>query len=540
MTSVWQFGALSLLLLFVHYGSAEASVTDAKDDRPNIIFIIADDHRYDAFGAFNPALETPALDRMINDGVVFENAFVTTSLCSPSRASILSGQVMRNHGVVDNNSPMPEGFEPFSVHLDRAGYDTAFVGKWHMGASDASPKPGFDHWVSFDGQGNYGPTDAFGQPSVLNVNGDSQPQDGYITDVLTDYAVDWLEDRGDEPFFLYLSHKAVHLPFTPAERHADQYSALPIKRPVSADLQKRSGPTPMWLSAQRNSWAGVDFPYYSTRTMEAFQRDYYGALSAVDDSVARLLGWIDGGGNGRDTVVVYTSDNGFMFGEQGLLDKRAAYEASMRVPMIFFGPAVLGDARHVPTLARNIDIAPTLLSLASIEPPATYDGRDMLAVPSTDKEPLIYEYYWEFNYPQTPSTFAIRTDRYKYVQYHGVWDVEELFDLKEDPDELVNLIQDPAHQQRKVEMRAQLYEALASEEGRPQIPFTSRYNQGAVFWSDSGSSTIEFPQGWRRDAGSADKYEHFLPDGSGKDGRLKAITPAVRRILDSETQSEAP
>ncbi|QLC24740.1 sulfatase [Parasphingopyxis algicola] len=523
--------SIATLLLLLPASAAWAH----SDERPNMILILTDDQRFDAIGALTPGLETPAMDRLLREGLHFRNAFVTTSLCSPSRASLITGMAMRNHGVVDNNSATPQNFRPFSVQLDEAGYDTAFIGKWHMGHADASPKPGFDRWVSFEGQGNYGPVDAFGSPSLLNVDGEEVPQRGYITDELTDYALDWLGGRDETPFFLYLSHKAAHLPFTPAERHRGQYADTDFARPPSWSTDARSGPVPMWLSNQRNSWSGVDFTYYSHSPLIAFQRDYYASLSAVDDSLARILAWIEANPNGRDTVVIFTSDNGFMFGEQGLIDKRAAYEASIRVPMIVHAPARFGAGRTVDAIARNIDVAPTILDLAGLAVPDHYDGRSLLAAATGDagdEQPaLVYEYFWEFNYPQTPSTFALRTDRYKYIQYHGVWDTEELFDLHNDPDELVNLIGDPDHAELVRAMRARLHQTLSRGEARPAIPFTARFNQGAVFWSPDAASSVNFPPHWRRTPDAPDRYEHILPDGPEKERQLQAITPAVGRIL---------
>ncbi len=519
--------------------AGQAEARDVADTRANVIVVLVDDQRYDAFGALDENLSTPSLDRLIREGVRFENAFVTTSLCSPSRASIMSGQMMSTHGIVDNNSPTPEGFQPFSVLLDSEGYDTAFVGKWHMGNSDASPKPGFDHWVSFEGQGNYSPVNAFGQPSLLNVNGTSVPQTGYITDELTDYAIDWLETRGDAPFLLFLSHKAVHLPFTPADRHAGQYDELDLQRPATDDPAARTGPRPMWLTMQNNSWHGSDFAFYSNRPLEDIQRTYYSALSGVDDSVGALFRALGSMDTPRDTVIIYTSDNGFMFGEQGLVDKRAAYEASMRVPMIVHAPQRLEGGTTSPVLARNIDIAPTILGLAGIDIPDHYEGRDMLSVdPATDSEALVYEYYWEFNYPQTPTTFALRNSRYKYIQYHGVWDTEELFDLQADPEERHNLVANPDHQDTLIDMRAELYAKLSKDGARPEIPFTERYNQGAVFWSSEVSSGVDFPPHWERSTDAADKYEHILPDSPGKTQQLEMITPAVRSIIDGAGSEE--
>ncbi len=295
----------------------------------NVVFILTDDHRYDAMGFMgHPFLETPHMDALAEEGVHFRNAFVTTSLCSPSRASILTGLYAHRHHVVDNNHPVPAGTVYFPQYLQQAGYETAFVGKWHMGNEGDDPKPGFDHWVSFRGQGTYLPS-----PNGLNVNGERVPQKGYITDELTDYAVDWLEGLSDDqPFFLYLSHKAVHANFTPAERHAGRYADREIEPPSTMALPARSAHWPAWTQNQRNSWHGVDFPYHSRLDVWAYYRRYLETLLGVDDSVGRVVdhlrrrGWLD------NTLVMYMGDNGFAFGEHGLIDKRTAYEESMRVP----------------------------------------------------------------------------------------------------------------------------------------------------------------------------------------------------------------
>ena len=526
---------LAMAVSIVPMATLAETPKPSEDQRPNIVVILVDDQRFDAFGALNPALETPSLDRLLAEGVRYENGFVTTSLCSPSRASIMSGQTMRRHGIVDNNSPTPVGFLPFSALLDEAGYDTAFIGKWHMGNADSSPKPGFDHWVSFEGQGNYGPVDAFGRPSQFNVNGDTVQQTGYITDELTDYATSWLETRSDAPFMLFLSHKAVHLPFTPAERHAGQYAQTEFPLPSNADPEQREGPLPMWVTMQNNSWHGSGFAFYSDRSLQDIQRSYYAALSGVDESTGAILDTLDQLNTERDTILIYTSDNGFQFGEQGLVDKRTAYEASMKVPFIIHAPDRLPGGTTSPVLARNIDIAPTILSLAGIEIPQDYDGRDILSVdPASDDEAMIYEYYWEFNYPQTPSTFAIRTGNLKYIQYHGVWDTEELFDLATDPDETRNLVGDPDYQDVLIELRARLHTELSNGQAGPQIPFTARFNQGAVFWNPGVSQSVDFPPDWRRGPDADDKYEHIIPDGQSKPARLEAITPVLRGILDSD------
>ncbi|MEQ8691616.1 MAG: sulfatase [Pseudomonadales bacterium] len=525
---------LSVLMLLVLWQPALAQ------QPPNIIFVLTDDQRYDELGFMNPVLATPHMDDLAARGVHFRNAFVTTALCSPSRASILTGQMMHNHGVIDNNRPLPEGLELFPQRLQAAGYETAFFGKWHMGGEISQPRPEFDYWVSFPGQGTYYPTNAFGQTSMLTVNDKTVPQRGYITDELTDYALQFLRNRDQtRPFFVYLSHKAVHATFEPAERHASQYSdasiALGSAPPVTADV-------PMWVRNQRNSWHGDEFPYHSDLPLADFKREYHRTLSAVDDSLGRLLAWLDETGQRDNTVVILMGDNGFLFGEHGLIDKRNAYEESMRVPLLVLAPGRYAAGQVVDEMVANIDIAPTLLALAGVAAPAQYDGASFAHLPQhndktkpkypgesgTWRDALTYEYYWEYNYPQTPTTFALRTDRYKYIQYHGVWDTEELFDLQVDPREQRNLIEDASLLEVKVRMRQLLYAALADRGGEHTIPFGLKVNQGAVFRHADRSKAAEYPDKWLRRGQAADRWEHILPDGPDKAARLQVINEILK------------
>ncbi|MDU0356153.1 sulfatase-like hydrolase/transferase [Paraglaciecola aquimarina] len=346
LSDLLTFGSCLLMLT-----SCSAAVQANSDNypspkkQPNIIFVLTDDQRYDELGFMNSVIDTPNMDKMATEGAHFKNAFVTTALCSPSRASILTGQYMHNHGVVDNNKPPKEGTTFFSSYLQQAGYSTAFVGKWHMGESQGkgakdAPQPGFDHWVSFTGQGMYYPsTLKNGQPYTLNVDGKRVPQKGYITDELTDYSIDWLnKQKTDKPFFLYLSHKAVHADFSPAKRHENQYEGSTIPIPLSqANTEENYEGKPLWVKNQRNSWHGVDFPYHSTLDVQSYKMQYHRALSAVDDSLGRIFDWLEKTDNDDNTIVVLMGDNGFMFGEHGLIDKRNAYEESMRVPLLVRG-----------------------------------------------------------------------------------------------------------------------------------------------------------------------------------------------------------
>lgn len=480
-----------------------SSLAQADDVSPaakqrNVVFILADDHRYDAMGFLgHPFLKTPQLDRMAKSGVYMKNAFVTTSLCSPSRASILTGQYMHNHRVTDNNNPAPEGTIFFPQYLQKAGYRTAFIGKWHMGGESDEPRPGFDRWVSFRGQGNYlspGPN------YTLNVDGKRVPQKGYITDELTDYAVDWLEGLGqEEPFFLYLSHKAVHAEFVPAERHKDLYADVEIQLPEAATAEITDPNVPLWVKNQRNSWHGVDFPYHSDLDVAEYYRDYCRALAGVDDSVGRVLDWLEAKGLADETLVIYMGDNGFLFGEHGLIDKRNAYEESMRVPMLVRCPELFGEGKTSEAVVANIDVAGTVLEAAGIESPEHFDGESFLGLlagtrdPKTWRKGLLYEYYWEWNFPHTPTVVAFRGERYKFIQYLGVWDTDELYDLETDPTESRNLIRDPEQKDRVVQMRNALWKAL-EETGGMQIPLSPKRGDGANLRNAEGSEAAEFPE----------------------------------------------
>ncbi|MES2463291.1 MAG: sulfatase [Armatimonadota bacterium] len=440
--------------------------------RRSIIYILSDDHRYDAMGFMkHPFLETPHLDSLAKNGVHAKNAFVTTALCSPSRASVLTGQYAHRHQVVDNNSPVPSHLRFFPATLQTAGYETAFIGKWHMGGEGDDPQPGFDHWISFKGQGTYLPT-----PNGLNVDGKRVPQKGYITDELTDYALDWLNTRkGDKPFFLYLSHKAVHSEFIPAERHKGRYAGKAFTPPASQAADMDPEGRPLWVKNQRNSWHGVDYPYHSDLDIAEYHRRYCETLLAVDESVGRIIDFLRRKNLLNDTLLVYMGDNGFAFGEHGLIDKRTAYEESIRVPLLLQCPALLKPGTVMDEVVAGIDIAPTFLEAAGLPPPApsAMDGTSFLPLARGEKKPwrdsLLYEYYWERTFPHTPTLHALRGDRYKYIRCQGIWDTDELYDLKNDPGETRNLVRNPAHQETVKTMNARLWQILKQTDGA-QIP----------------------------------------------------------------------
>lgn len=459
----------------------------------NILFILTDDQRYDALGFLSRQsfFKTPNLDALASGGVYLPNAFVTTALCSPSRASILTGMYAHRHRVVDNDSPLPENLVYFPQYLQRAGYETAFIGKWHMGGHIDHPQPGFNHWVSFKGQGSYLPNkDGF------NVNGKRVAQKGYITDELTNYALEWLDARrANKPFMLYLSHKAVHAEFIPAERHRGRYQNENFVPPRTMDPQNVEG-APMWVQNQRNSWHGVEFPYHSNLDIAEYYKRYAETMLAVDEGLGKIIdllkakGWLD------STLIIFMGDNGFAFGEHGLIDKRTAYEESMRVPMVMHCPELFKGGTVVSQVVANIDVAPTLLEAAALKAPDYMDGKSFVPLGEGKsvawRDFLLYEYYWEWPFPQTPTTFAVRGDQYKYIHYYGLWDSNELYDIKADPLESRNLINSSQHQEVVKQLQEQLFTIL-SKTGGMFIPlYPARHGQQNLR-REGGSKAAEFP-----------------------------------------------
>jgi N-acetylglucosamine-6-sulfatase len=471
-------------------------IPDAKPR--NVVFILSDDHRYDAMSFLGHQFaKTPVMDSLAKNGAYIKNALVTTALCSPSRASILTGLYTFRHRVIDNNRPIPPGTVYFPQYLQKAGYATCFIGKWHMGGESDRPQPGWDHWVSFAGQGEYlPPTPDY----TLNVDGKRVKQKGYITNELTDYAIDWLKQQkpAEKPFFLYLSHKAVHANFTPEDKYEDSLKDLPFQRPASEQETARDLQKPRWLRDQRNSWHGVDFPYHSELDIERYYKRYCETLRSVDDSIGRVLQQLKDMGIHDETLVIYMGDNGFMFGEHGLIDKRVAYETSMRVPMLAQCPALIKQGTVLDQMIANLDVGPTVMEVMGLQTPPHMDGKSFLPLLKGENIPwrdrFLYVYYWEKNFPQTPTTFALRTPKAKYITYYGLWDSDEYYDLATDPEESKNLINDPSRLAEVRRMENELYQMMG-ELGGMEIPL----NQPKGGFNDKrlrsrgGDKSADFP-----------------------------------------------
>jgi len=433
------------LLLFACEAKHErqASPQIAKNEGPNIIFILIDDQRYDFLSYLDHAwIETPEIDKLAAHSLYFDNAFVTTSLCSPSRASILTAQYAHNHGVMNNDTPLPADLPTFPKELQGAGYKTGFIGKWHMGGSNDKPREGFDHWVSFKGQGPYFDPE-------LNVNGELIQRTGYTTDILTEYAVEFIQENSgkEQPYMLYLSHKAIHEDFTPAERHAGTYSGLKVPRPAtSANTEMNTKGKPEWAVKQRHSWHGAyrDFTIQQYGDFDRFFQLYSEAMLAVDESVGRIRDKLVELGELDESVIIYFSDNGYLVGEHGLIDKRVMYEPSIRVPCFIHWPTRIPTNSHRSELITALDLGPTILDLAGVKIPSAMQGASMkpfiVGEVANWRTAFLYEYFIDPQAVQTPTIFGLRTEQYSYMTYEGVWDIYELYDLNKDPEQKENLL----------------------------------------------------------------------------------------------------
>ncbi|WP_114937649.1 sulfatase family protein [Mucilaginibacter endophyticus] len=464
--------------VYTHAQTAKRSLAleKIKGEKPrNVIFILTDDHRFDFMGFTGrvPWLKTPNLDKLYHEGAWFKNAFVTTSLCSPSRASILTGAYSHVHTIVDNNAPEPPNLTYFPQYLQKAGYQTAFFGKWHMGNDDDFPRPGFNHWESFKGQGvYYNPT--------LNIDGKrvTYGDSTYITDLLTEHALGWLKNRDkSKPFFLYLSHKAVHAPMQPAKRHLGLYKNLKYPLPstyyqTQTDEYKKLG-WPEWVKQQRYSWHGVDYIYHTHQNVEELVQSYCETLLGVDESIGEVMDYLKKEGLDKNTLVIYMGDNGFSFGEHGLIDKRHFYEESVKVPFLVRCPDLFTGGKTINKMVQNIDVAPTILQAAGLQKPANMPGKSFIQLLKGDstkwRDKIFYEYYWEYDFPMTPVIYGVRTDKFKYIRNQGVWDTNELYDLEKDPAERVNLIAKPEYADTVKKMANELYDWL-EQTGGMQIP----------------------------------------------------------------------
>ncbi|MEE8469426.1 MAG: sulfatase [Planctomycetota bacterium] len=433
---------LSLTCVLVGCGDVE---TDSRSEsrpesRPNLLLMLTDDQRYDTLSCTgNEVLSTPNIDRLASEGVLFSRAYVTTSLCCPARASLLTGRYAHRTGIRNNEDTTAflADAAGFPERLQAAGYETAFFGKWHIPNPGAAPQPGFDHWVSFEGQGKY-------DRETYNINGETRAIPGFSTDVLTDLAREWIERPRDGPFCLILSVKNLHGPYFPPKRHRREFLDVEFSPPDSfddpdqivADTKRRNK-----VKKRARRFAGED-------SHDDLERGYHQLVLSIDDNLGRLYETLESTGVMDRTAIVFTSDGGFMWGEHGLYRKRTAYEPSIHVPLLMRLPGDVPAGRVIDGLVLNIDLAPTLLDLAGAVIPAGVQGMSFVPLWRSEGSPwrkdFLYIDGWGRFLPG-PHEMAVIGSRYKYVRNRGSVIEETLFDLDSDPDERTDLASQPEH-----------------------------------------------------------------------------------------------
>jgi len=473
---------LVCFVLGVRPVAAEAAETaQAASPRPNVVFILTDDQRWDCIGSAEQpfmGIKTPHLDRLAAEGARFRNAFVTTSLCSPSRASMLSGLYAHTHQVVNNFIDFPADLPSYHKQLKAAGYETAYIGKFHMGEDTDEPRPGFDYWISHTGQGRY-------DTNTFNINGRRVSKPGYYTRVVTEMAVDWLEQPHDRPFLLILGHKAPHGPFVPEDKYKGAFDRASVRYPKSAfDLTGK----PDWVEQRLDTWHGIygplyefrkDFPDRSAAGVDRFGDfvcSYLETILSVDDSVGELYRVLQETGRLDNTLIVFVGDNGFLLGEHGMIDKRTMHEESIRIPLLARLPGRIQPGTVIDQMVLSLDLAPGIIELCGAPPLPRTHGQSFapLLAGRTQgwRKSWFYQYDYEKQFPYTPNVRGVRTDEWKYVHYpHGDGGPDrhkaELYNLKADPGERKNLIDDPAAAGKLAELKAELARLMAEAGALP-------------------------------------------------------------------------
>ena len=452
-------GAAGLALSPLAFGSRQAS------RRPNILFIMSDDHAAHALSCYGSRINrTPNLDRLAREGMRFTNCFCTNSICAPSRATILTGRYSHLNGQTDNYKMFDGSQQTFPKLLRRAGYETAMIGKWHL----KSDPTGFDYWNILPGQGRYH------DPDMIEMGGRTK-HTGYATDIITDQCLNWLKARiGDKPFLLMCHHKAPHRNWQPDDKHGNMYDGVDIPEPETfnddygtrCDAARRQA-----MTVERHLTPGdlkvpppedLDGQALKKWKYQRYIKDYLRCIASVDDNVGRLLKYLDESGLAENTIVVYTSDQGFFLGDHGWYDKRFMYEESLRMPLLVRYPARVKAGTVTDDIVLNLDFAPTFLDWAGLTPPGDMQGESLRPIlegrtPGDWRTSMYYHYYenGKGEHQVTPH-YGVRTRRYKLIRFHHGVDAWELFDLQKDPHELNNVYGHPAYGDTVTQVKAEL------------------------------------------------------------------------------------
>jgi arylsulfatase A-like enzyme len=478
--SILRGGILAILLSICTSLGSTALATPSR--QPNIVFVLLDDVRYDDL-VNHPFVQLPNLARLVREGASFQRFYTSAPLCSPSRAVFMTGQYPHRNGIIDNGERAEQSHQivTFPRLLHDAGYRTGFFGKWHMGHADDTARPGFDKWVSFVGQGVY-------FNPMLNVDGTTVRATGYMTDVLTDHAISFIEaSPADEPFLAFIAQKASHpevhpnqvrtFPSAPGDERLYEGAEIPRAPNWQAPVQDKPAlARPVDYNDPRSPKGGLP---------DAIIRDRLRMLRAVDRSIGRLFETLSRKGVLDQTIFVVTSDQGFFYGEFGLAqERRLAYEPSIRIPLLIRYPAISRAGTRPSALVSNVDVAPTLLELAGVRAPANLDGRSFVGVlrrPSANfRNEFLIEYHTDREFPriQNMGYNAIRTDRYKYIRYTELSGMDELYDLRSDPYEMNNLLPTLSSGRTLVELKKKLDRLVASKPAK--VEAVSGQNVGHV------------------------------------------------------------
>jgi N-acetylglucosamine-6-sulfatase len=476
---------LSMLLATTAAACGGTSPAPVSGARPNVVFVLTDDQRWDAIslaGNSQVPLQTPNIDRIGREGVYFRRAFATTALCSPSRASILTGQYAHVHGVTNNFTEFPATTETWPLLLQRAGYETAYVGKYHMGEDNDEQRPGFDYFATHRGQGQYFDTE-------WRINsGERRVIPGYYTHVVTRLAADWIKGRSsDRPWAITIGHKAPHSFYTPEEKYRSAFADVRVPYPASAFML---GDKDAWYQERMPTWHGIygplfefrkNFPDSSPAGVVAFEemvRSYWRTIMSVDDSVGEIYRLLQEQGQLDNTVFIFASDHGILNGEHGMVDKRTAHEPTVRIPLVVRYPGLTSPSqpRVVDRMVLTTDFAPSILDIAGVPVGQKMQGRSWkgLAQGRADaswRQSYVYLYNYEKQFPYTPNVRALRTEEWKYVRYPNALKPHkaELYNLRDDPDELVNLIDVPQHRVRIRQMHEELDRQLIALGAWPDV-----------------------------------------------------------------------
>ncbi len=503
--------SLAFVLLFSACSQSAQPPTEPLP-RPNILYIMTDDHANRAISAYGSDLiQTPNIDRIAKEGILFKNSFVTNSICAPSRAVMLTGKYSHLNGVLDNANAFDGSQVTLPKLLQEAGYFTALVGKWHL----KSHPTGFDYWNVLIDQGPYY------NPDMIE-NGDTLKYTGYTTDLITDLTLQTLEKRDpNKPFCMIYQHKAPHRNWMPGPKYFDFVSAKKYPLPetfwddyatrsaaareqdmriedmfLSNDLKmmpgdfekddntgglKGSKPVVWWENdykrftpEQKAAW---DAAYETVRRnfrenpptgkeltewkYQRYMQDYLASVASVDENIGRVLAWLDSTGLAKNTIVVYTSDQGFYLGEHGWYDKRFMYEPSLRMPLVVRYPAAIKPGQVTEAMALNVDFAPTFLDFAGVKIPDDMQGRSLRPIlegqtPADWRKAMYYQYYEYPGFHAVKKHYGVRTERYKLIHFYDDIDAWELYDLAKDPNEVNNLYEDAEYQGVVADLKNQL------------------------------------------------------------------------------------